>query len=371
MSIRRFHPTLWLCALALMLGVQPVFAQTVSQKGMATVTYGGHLTAAERQRAITQAAVNALERYVANANSARAQQFESRRSYFAAHIANYVLGTTVLSKQNDPKAKTYTVVLRADIDRDRLLNDLGVGAASAASVQSTTHQMLTFLFMARSQKSIQQLDNRVYKRVDTENIKGRNTSEGESIHAHEIETSGSVHEHQSVRSVSGGSTLVQADRVTWQVAQSGEINTAMTGVFANAGYEVVDAGQVEGASNGLLNIAKIRSAYSTGNDLPSKLMYQTTQGVRAAGINLLAIGTLDIGLPGSDPVSGNVRVYVTVTGKVYNVSGRFAQTLASVGPVQFAGLGPDATVAQTNALTLAARETAQHLVDELVNRGLH
>ena len=72
-----------------------------------------------------------------------------------------------------------------------------------------------------------------------------------------------------------------------------------------------------------------------------------------------------------DPVSGNTRVTVTVTGKIYNVSGRFARTLSSVGPVQFAGLGPDATVARTNALQLASQKAAQQMVDELNNKGIH
>ncbi|MFZ0500286.1 MAG: hypothetical protein WAM52_14230 [Steroidobacteraceae bacterium] len=371
MSMKPFHHMAVLCALAFGLHAAPGLAQTVSQKGMAMVPYGKRLNATERQQALAEATFNALEQYVAESDSSQDRLFESRHDYFAGHVSRYVLSTTVLSQQDDPQAKTYTVVLRADINEGNLTSDLGVGTASEASVQSTNHQMLTFLFMARSQKSIQQFDDRVYKRVDSDTIQSRDTTQGESIRAHSIKTSDGIDTHKSVRSVSGGSTVVQADKVTWQVAQSDDINTAMTGVFANAGYQVIDADQVEGASNGLLNIDSIRAGYSSGDDLPPKLMYQTTQGVHTAGIGLLAIGTLDIGMPGTDPVSGNVRVYVTVTAKVYNVSGRFAATLASVGPVQFAGLGPNATVAQTNALTMAARETAQHLVDELANRGVH
>jgi hypothetical protein len=145
----------------------------------------------------------------------------------------------------------------------------------------------------------------------------------------------------------------------------------MTGVFADAGYDVVEADQVEGASNGLLNIDQIRGAYGHGDDLPSKLTHDATQGVQQAGIGLFALGTLDVGMQDIDPVSGNTRVYVTVTGKVYNVQGRFARTLSSVGPVQYAGLGPDASVARTNALKIAAQKAAQQMVDELNNKGLH
>ncbi|RAP58104.1 hypothetical protein BTJ49_03690 [Oleiagrimonas sp. MCCC 1A03011] len=369
MSLRPAHAFLFV--LALIVGVQPCFAQTVSQKGMGMVTYGWRLSAVQRQEAMKKAEVNALERYIANTDSARSQMFESRQAEFASHIGDYVLDATVLSEQRDKGAKTYTVVVRATINTTRLLNDLGAGAASANKIASQSHEMLTFLFVARSQSSVQKFDSRVYKRADVDVSASRHTDEGEAIRRHDVQTSGGIKEHASVRTVSGGSTLNKADKVQWTVAQAGEINTAMTGTFANAGYDVIDAGQVEGASNGLLDIAKIRAAYSTGNDLPSKLMYQTTQGVHAAGIKLLAIGTLDVGLPDKDPVSGNTRVFVTVTGKVYDVSGRFARTLVSIGPVQYAGLGPNSTVAKTNALTIASRKASQHMVDELANRGIH
>jgi hypothetical protein len=346
-------------------------AQSVSVKGMASVGYGWKLSATQRQDALRQAEVNAIERYIADTNAARSRVFESKRKTISAHISDYILGTTILSEQQDKASKTYTVVIRADINATRLLNELGNESTSAGNATSTSHPMLTFLFVARSQSSVQAFDDRTYKRSDADAAMTHTTHEGESVHNQSVDTSDGAKQHSSVSTTTGGSTTRKADKIEWSVTRASEINTAMTGVFADAGYDVIEADQVEGASNGLLDIGRIRDAYSHGNDLPAKMVRDTTEGVQQAGIGLLALGTLDVGMQDRDPVSGNVRVYVTVSGKVYNVTGRFARTISSVGPIQYAGLGPDANVARTNALKIAAQSTAHQMVDELNSKGIH
>jgi len=365
LSIRTFVMSSTLALLA----IAPVHAQSVAEKGTASVTYSGRLSPEIRQGAVRKATVNAIERYIADTNAARSRVFDQQRDRIAARIDDYVLGSTIISDEEDKSTKTYSVVVRADINGTRLMNDLGNGSASASAIASTAHQTLTFLFLSRSQASVQSFDAKIYKRADVDASSSRKTSEGETVRSHAVGTSDSVDEHASVATTTGGSTTRKADKVDWVVSQSSEINTAMTGVFADAGYDVVEADQVEGASNGLLNIEKIRGAY--GDDLPSQMNRDATQGVQQAGIGLLALGTLDVGMQDTDPVSGNTRVTVTVTGKVYNVSGRFARTLTSVGPVQFSGLGSDASVARTNALQLASQKAAQQMVDELNNKGIH
>lgn len=347
-------------------------AQTISEKGMASVTYSGwSLGAQQRQDALHKAEANALERYIADTNAARARIFETQQDRITSHIDDYILGTTVLSESQDRPSKTYSVVIRADINSTRLLNDLGTGSASASDAAEKGHGTMTFLFLARSQSSVQSFDDKVYRRNDVDGGMSRSTNEGESVRAHSVGTNDSMQQHTTEATTSGGSVTRKADKVEWTVSNADEVDTAMTGVFSDAGYDVVGADQVEGASGGMVNITNIRDAYSHGNDLPSTVMYNTTQGVQRAGIGYFALGTLDVGMPDHDPVSGNVRVYVVVTGKIYNVQGRFARTLASIGPVQYAGLGPDASVARTNALKEAATHAAQHMVDELSNKGIH
>jgi hypothetical protein len=94
-------------------------------------------------------------------------------------------------------------------------------------------------------------------------------------------------------------------------------------------------------------------------------------GLRNAKIPYLTLGTLDIGFANPDPATGLLRVPVTVNAKVLDVSDMIPDTVATVGPVQYAGLGPTEAEAQTNALKLAAQNAAKELISQLNSAGVH
>jgi hypothetical protein len=350
--------------LALLLAANPLLAQTVSARGMGTASYGFRLTPEARAQAMTKAKVNALETYIAESGAAKLRLFEARREELIRDIDRYVLSAVPLSEIDDNKAKTYTVSVRTELNATLLQTKLDASSA-VAGARSQDRSLLTFLFMARSQDSVQTFQDKEYRRTDVSTGYGEKTREGEAFRGNSISTSGSIDRATSATSTSGGSTTARSDNITWKVANAAEVNTVMTGAFSAAGYEVVEAEYVEGESRGLLSTARIRKDFSTGNDLSAATLRDTANGIRAADIPYLAVGTLDVGIRDRDPASGNVRVFVTVTGKVLDVRGRFPRTVSSVGPMQYAGTGPSETVARTNALQLAAEKAAQQMINEL------
>lgn len=355
---------LWIVLFALFFHAIPAVAQPVSARGTGTASYGLRAGPDARAEALENAKINALEAYVAETGPAKLRLFEARRDEIVGQIDRYVLSSVLLAENHDKKAKTYTVSIRAEINATLLQAKLDSGSAVVAA-NPAQKSLITFLFMARSQDAIQSFQDKEYRRVDVSATHDERTSEGESFGANTIGTSGSIRTDSSVAVTSGGSTTRRSDNVTWKVANMAEVNTAMTGAFSAAGYEVVEAEYVEGESGGLLRTDRIRADFSTGNDLSAATLRDTANGVRAAGIPYIAIGTLDVGLRDRDPVTGNTRVYVTVTGKVLDVSGRFPRTVSSVGPVQVAGLGPNETVARTNALREAAEKASEQMINEL------
>ena len=92
--------------------------------------------------------------------------------------------------------------------------------------------------------------------------------------------------------------------------------------------------------------------------------------MKTASIPFVAIGTLDVGLPDQDPNTGLQRVAVTVNARILDVSATIPDTIASVGPVQYAGVGPTEPEARNNALRLAATNAARDLTSQLTNLGL-
>ena len=63
-------------------------------------------------------------------------------------------------------------------------------------------------------------------------------------------------------------------------------------------------------------------------------------------------------------------MFVSVRGQVWSITKKLPRKVASVGPVQFAGLGPNDTVAMRNALILAAKEAGTAIVDQLNAKGI-
>ncbi|HZH43878.1 MAG TPA: hypothetical protein VEY50_07350 [Lysobacter sp.] len=358
-----------------------VHAQIVSSKGMATIVYEGKLKPADRQAAMQKANLSALEAYVAQTWLAKVRVFAARRDDFVSKLDRLVLGSTILSESENKQAKTYSVVVRSEINAALLQVELDSGSATVATPNSS-RSPVAMLFLARMQGSVQSFQAREYRRTDMQamaRMSGASTErthEGESIGDSHIGTSGSISRSQSGKEnysaivETGGSTTQKADKISWNVTTSSEINTAMTGVFSGSGYEVVEAEYLESMSGGKLSIDRIRGDFSRGNDLSPDVLRSTVDGIRQAGVPYLAVGTLDVGIRDQDPVSGLVRVTVTVTGKVLDVTGRFPRTISSVGPIQYAGVGNTETVARTNALTQASEKAARVMVDELNARAV-
>jgi hypothetical protein len=369
-----------LFANALLLGLTalPAFGQIQSSKGMATVSYRDKLTPELKAQAFHDAEVNAVERYFAESGAAQSENFDVIRAKIAGATNNYVLGATVLSEETRADARQYTVVVRAEINGARLSNEL----KKSSTVANTAEQQkspLMFMFVARAQDSVKAFDAHTYKRTDTATTtdgrrdNSKSGTEGEAVGQSQISTNAntSAHDASLVNTSNvvenGGSTTRRADQVTWALIPSGNLSAIVGGIFSASGFEVVEAQDVEPDAN----IKALQSDYQTGNDPQPQTMRNTVQVLQSAQVPYLALATLDVALPGADPQTGLTRVYVTVTGKIVQVTGRFPHTVAAVGPEQFAGIGPSSDVAQTNALKLAAEKVARELVSQINVVGVH
>ena len=74
---------------------------------------------------------------------------------------------------------------------------------------------------------------------------------------------------------------------------------------------------------------------------------------------------LDVGREQVDQATGLSKIYVVVTGYILDLNGKFTKRIASIGPVQYSGIGENPKVAKVNALNNAASAAAKDLVDQL------
>lgn len=371
----------------LMVGVLALFvaasswAQVQQARGKASVTYAGKAaTAEDKARALAAAQLKAVELHYAEAGESEAENFDAIRDRILADPGRYILETTTLAEEDKPDLRQYSVAVRVSLNVANLRNAVKAGSAVVKGGPAA-RSPLAFVFVSRQVDSTRSFDDRVYKRVDEKiDAKGNvnsaeKGSEGESIRKGQVSTHAAASKSESAslqRSASmetGGSVTRKASESTYRLLPSANLAQVFTATFARAGFKVSEASMVEPYTNGRFKVAMVENDYASGMDLKPATLAAMVQGMRAAQIPYVSIGTLDLGLAAKDSNTGLTRVAVTVNAKMLDVSQTIPDTIASVGPVQFAGLGPTEDEARGSALKLAAEGAARELTSQLTNLG--
>ena len=353
-------------------------AQVQQARGKATVPYTAKSVTPEvKAKALQNAQLKAVEFYYAEAGESESAAFDAMRQKIIENPDRYILDTTVLSEDDNAGAKSYTVAVKVSLNVANLRNDMKAGSAVGKAAR-TERSALAFVFVSREQDSEKAYDTRVTKRID-QGVKvdaavKQTGSEGEAIRRGQISTNesqtfnGSANVSRTIET--GGTRTRRASESTWRLFPSANLNQVFTQTFTRAGFKVNEASLIEPYTGGKFKVAMVENDYKAGNDLQSSTMQAITQGMKNAQIPYIALGTLDLGLADVDPQTGMQRVAVTVNARVLDVTQMIPDTIASVGPVQYAGVGPTEGEARTNALKLAANNAARELTAQLTNLGL-
>ncbi len=371
-----------LLAIVLACFAATAMAQVQQARGKASLAYQGRSATADDKARTTQAAqLKAIEFFYAEAGESESENFDAVREKILSNPDRFILETTVLGEEDAPEKRQYTVAVRVALNVANLRN-LVKSNSAVAKAGAAEKSPLVFVFVSREVASTTTFDDRVYKRVDESvNVKASGSrsskgSEGESIRGNQISTSESTSAKADfsanrTRSIeTGGSTVKRASDATYRLYPSADLNAVFTGMFARAGFDVIEAAMAEPSTGGRFSVAQVEEDYKTGTDLKSATLQSIATGMRTAGVPYVALGTLDIGAPGKDPATGLVRVGVTVNAKLYNVARAIPSTQAAVGPVQYAGVGPDEASARGSALKLAANNAARELTSQLTAKGI-
>lgn len=372
-----------LAILAAMLVITLTAAAQVQQaRGKASVTYAGKSPSAEdKAKAALAAQLKAVEFYYAEAGQSEAENFDAVRDKILANPDRFILESTTLGEEDRPDLHQYTVAVKVSLNVANLRNAVKSNSA-VAKAGPAARSPLAFMFVSRQVDTTRKYDDRVYKRVDAKgSVQGNSATsekgtEGESIKKGQISTNASASSQvsanmQSSASVeTGGSATRKASESTWRLVPSANLAQVFTSNFARAGFKVSEAAMVEPYTNGMFKVSAVETDYQSGMDLKPATLASLVNGMRAAHIPYVALGTLDVGLADKDPTTGLQRVAVTVNAKMLDVSQTIPDTIASVGPVQYAGLGPTEEEARGNALKKAAESAARELTSQLTNLGV-
>ena len=343
-------------------------AQEVDVKGKATTKFEGGLfssspSAEMKSKTIDAAKLAAWKRYTAGFNAAKQRSYKAMEPEFLGALDEYILDYSVIDEFTDEGSSSYTVVIRLSVNGTAV--DSKLSASSAAGSQMGEGSYFTFIFLAREAASRTSFKA---KETNISTAEARLKSQ-ESIASSGGTTVSGTQAASQQKTVSGGSTVRKADKVEYRASSSSDINAAISQQLTVSGFEVVEYGDVVSECGGAEPDA-IRAEFSVADALSRNTRKMAIGGARECEVSFFAVGTLDIGVNDVDPVSGLQRVFVSVRGEVWNIAKRLPKKVASVGPVQFSGTGPDATVARRNALRLAGEKAGSIMVDQMNMKNL-
>ena len=348
-------------------GVINANANMIKKQGVAEIAYKGWgaPSAEIKKEAFEKAKLSAFNRYIGTFDKSKLFTYEKIRPEIESNLDRYIIDCKTIDDLFDKKTKIYKVVVEATINSSLV----EVEIQKHTDIQQTSDadkSYISFVFVARQEVARKSYNAKVSK------VKSHAESEKEKESSSHSGNSGSATSDYQKMTIDkhGGSTLQRSDEIEYDVSNSSEINNAMVKILTEAGYEVVEAEYLEEETEGLVKVKNFIEDFRYGSDISGKTKRNAIKGCRSVEVYYFAIGTMDVGTKDIDPTSGLTRVYVSVNGKVLDLHRRFPKTVASVGPIQFAGLGPNQTVATRNALKLAGEKAAESLVSQMRAKGI-
>lgn len=322
----------------------------------------------DRDAAIAGAKLNAWRAYAGKFNGARTRLLTANQAQAEAKIDQFLSNVSVVDEAYDKKTGAFQLAVRAVVNEtqvDEFFRQLGAGAGG----KKGGGQLMAFVFLARQQDSVRAFDAR---RTDVTQVSVATTAGENSVDASAGNTEASGEQASITKTnkrVTGGSTERKSDRIAYRVSSSENIDAAMSDALTTGGYEIASYSDIEAECGGE-TLERIRGEYVAADELTTGTRKKMLDGARACEVRYMATGTLDIGVADTDPVTGNRRVFVSVRGQVLDLQQKLPRRVASVGPVQYSGLGTDESVAMRNALNNAAKASAHALIDQLNAKGI-
>lgn len=346
------------------------FAGTSQVTGTVTVPYKGKMfskapSEAEKSVAMTEAKHRAWDLYTAKFSAAKMNQYLQVKDQFINNIDGYIINLRVLDEDVDKKAKTITLTFKGTVNETAVDAVFG-GLAAAGQQGSGEGSAFTFIFVSRKVVNAKTKDN---KRIDIVQVQTAATA-NESMAASGSTMTASSDSNSVSKKTTGGSTESSATKRVYEVSSSQDINSSMGGVLSTAGFEIVDYDDVVSECGGV-EATDIAKEFKENDNMSRASRKSAINAARDCEVPLFATGSIDIGVQDVDPSTGLKRVYVSVRGQVWNIEKRLPKKVASVGPVQYSGLGPNDNVAMRNALNFAAEEAAKSIVEQLNAKNIH
>jgi hypothetical protein len=320
-------------------------------------------TPAEEQAATQSVKAALLGKYFSSLPPERQTALADKQPVILAAADSYLDNFVIRDRAFDKKTKTLTLTAQADVNHAKITKLIDDAANNGA------HQQMVFIFVARRQAEVESKGPKVV--TATRQMDSHQTDADAISHNGEASAATGTKTSQAVESVSVETRT--ADRVVYALDDhfKADIDSRMSEVFVNRGFDVVSAAALVDASGGKFNPDDLQKDFETSSQFSLAHQSLATRTCREAGAPLLAYGTLTILMKRLDPANNrNTLVTVKIDAQIFDCRKPLASKAGSIGAMQVEGVGADASEAEGQAIKLAAEKVASTLADQLHNRGI-
>ncbi len=361
-------------------------------------------TTGQKKEALDNAKKSALDKYIAGLDSQRIRILNNLKDELYKNINVYVPEVVAL---NDGKWANGYWNIDVEVSINEAQIEELVNKYAQANIKKKEEVYLSFVFVAREVESVKEFmgektektaESGVYKEslgIDEKadvatkeklavganekldqttkkkpGIISKGTSEevkyqGEATSKYQGEATSKYRgnlsdERDSVyEKTTSGLVEKKSEVVKYRSYTPEEIEAKVTEVFGKSDFTVVPSFEAG------IDKDKFIKDFSAGNDISDSTKKETVDLTKNKGISLLAVAMLDVGREQVDQATGLSKVYVNVMGYILDSRGKFTKKIASVGPIQYSGIGENPKVAKVNALVSAGTSAAKDLIDQL------
>lgn len=280
-------------------------------------------------------------------------------------LANVVL-TGLFYAQLDAEVTEYD----ADVERSRS-DTAGVSSRMDASASLTTDDRVKAGMKSSDKEKVTygETAGSISEGVNrTQSLEAREKTESSAQASASLDASTTV--SQSTRS--GGRSTRRSAEVTRRVIGAQTIERELGSILQQQEARFSEYGEVEVSCSGPASGKILAELQSLPPDMDLKLSAQTRKAAhdaaRACNVQFFVEGYAKIGAPTTDPATGGIRVYVSVSQGVYDIRGPLATQVSITKEQQTYGTGIDETTARNNALSKASQLVANQTNQDLVAR---
>jgi hypothetical protein len=327
----------------------------------------------QRRKALTLAKEEVWKSYLGRQDSSTLSMVEKNKDAFTKRLDEIVTGIDILDEQVNKEARRIKYTVRAVVN-DNIVSSI-ISSANAGA-KTGEGSPFGFFIMPRLQSDANSFDATVAKKATA-----TTKMVTESFSADQVkETDGGASERNisgdkvsmSMSAKTSGSTVRKAQQVKWKLGDAKDVDATISKYLTESGYEPESyADTASECGTVKTQVARQDMLESDTGEFSDEVRSKVFAAVKECKLRFFAVGTLDIDSIEQDRNTGGVRARASVNIQVYEIkeAGR-PRKVASVGPVDYYGVGPQEDGARSDALRKSAKEATLVIVNQLRSKGL-